>query len=84
MDFNDINARTELQRRVFEEKKRKEENIWRERVRRIRVEMDEAREYVVALIQIVEELFEPVSTSQLCHQKIVQEVLRQKGSLFCT
>ena len=50
LDFNDMNARTELQRRVFEEKKRKEENVWRERVRRIRVEMDEAREYEVALI----------------------------------
>ena len=43
VDFNDLNARSELQRRVAEEKKRKEENVWRERIKRVRVEMDEAR-----------------------------------------
>ena len=43
MDFNDLNARSELQRRVAEEKKRKEENVWRERIKMVRVEMDEAR-----------------------------------------
>ena len=43
MDFNDLNARSKLQRRVAEEKRRKEDNVWRERVKRVRVEMDEAR-----------------------------------------
>ena len=43
VDFNDLNARSELQRRAAEEKSRKEENIWRERIRRVRVEIDEAR-----------------------------------------
>lgn len=43
VDFNDLNARSELQRRVAEEKRRKEENVWRERIKMVRVEMDEAR-----------------------------------------
>jgi seryl-tRNA synthetase len=43
VDFNDLEARNDLQRRVEDEKKRKCDNVWRERVKRVRKEMEEAR-----------------------------------------
>ena len=35
VDFNDLEARTEIERRKEEEKKVKLDNIWRERVKKV-------------------------------------------------
>ena len=43
VDFSDLEARSELQRRVEGERRKKAENVWRERVKRVRKEMEEAR-----------------------------------------
>ena len=38
VDFNDLEARTEIERRKEEEKKVKLDNIWRERVKKVQID----------------------------------------------
>ncbi len=44
VDFSDLEARSDLQKRREEERKRRLDNVWRERVRRTREEMGERSE----------------------------------------
>lgn len=43
VDFNDMEARSVLQRQMEEEKSKKMNNIWKERIKRIKGEMDDAQ-----------------------------------------
>lgn len=58
VDFNDMEARSALQREMEEEKKRKIDNVWRERVKRVKAEMEDTRNDIEDCLRQIDNCFE--------------------------
>ncbi len=82
VDFNDMEARSELQRRRDAERKRREDNVWRERAKKTREEMEEARaEMRECLVQIDNclAILEEKEEGKDCVEEEVRELQKKHG-----